>query len=90
MGRVEWGSAVCCGVWVSRLATFRASIGWRARACMALACVYVAGCDGRRPGVCLKVAVRDTARGAGLVVYSPTVCAGGVGVSGLGLLRRRR
>ena len=47
-------TAVCCGVWVSRLATFRASIGWRARACAALTCVYVAECDGRRPGVRLK------------------------------------
>ena len=35
--------AVCCEVWVSRLATFEASIGWCARACTALACVYVAG-----------------------------------------------
>nr|WP_315502759.1 IS3 family transposase [Actinomyces oris] len=54
VGRAEWGSAVGCGAWVSRLATFRASIGWRARACRALACVYVAECDGHQPGVCLK------------------------------------
>ena len=35
--------AVCCGAWVSRLATFRPPIGWRACACMALAWAYVAG-----------------------------------------------
>ena len=41
-------------VLVSRLATFGAPIGWRVWACMALACVYVVGCDGRRPGVRLN------------------------------------
>ena len=45
---------------MSRLATFGMLIGWCARACMALACVYVAGCDGRRPEARLKVAHSDT------------------------------
>ena len=71
-------------VLVSWLATFRPSIGWRAWACGALTSAYV--CQGVvvvGPGVVLKVAVRDTGCGVCLVVC-------GVGVSGLGLLRRRR
>ena len=59
-GGVRGASAVGCGVLVSRLATFRPSIGWRAWACMALTCVYVPERDGHRPGVLLKVARGDT------------------------------
>ena len=76
-------------VLVSRLATFGAPIGWRVRACMALTCAYVSGLDGHRPSVFLKVAVRDTVRRPSWwSEVRPRVL--GVGVSGLGLLRRRR
>lgn len=54
---------VGCGVVVSWLATFRVSVGWRAWACGALTCAYVPDRDGHRPGVLLKVAHCDTARG---------------------------
>lgn len=49
---------------VSRLATFKPSIGRRARACRALTCAYVAELDDHRPGVLLKVARGDTTREA--------------------------
>ena len=55
-------------VLVSRLATFRLFVGWRARVCGALACAYAPERDGHRPSVFLKVAVRDTGRGVSLVV----------------------
>ena len=57
------------GVLVSWLATFRVSVGWRARVCGALTSAYV--CQGAvvvGPGVVLKVADCDTGRGVSLVV----------------------
>ena len=63
---------------VSRLATFRLFVGWRAWACGALACVYVPECGGCRAGMRLKVAVCDTAfaeRAGGL--RCGCVCWGG-------------
>ena len=62
---------------VSRLATFRLFVGWRAWACGALACVYVPECGGCRAGMRLKVAVCDTACGVSLVVWGAAACAGG-------------
>ena len=57
-------SAVGCGVLVSRMATFRPSIGWRAWACMALTCAYAPGRDVHESGSSLKVAHSDTIRRA--------------------------
>ena len=76
---------------MSWLATFGVSVGWRARVCGALTGAYV--CQGAvvvGPGVFLKVAVCDTGRGVSLVVCGVGACVVGVGVSGLGLLLRRR
>ena len=74
---------------VSRLATFGALIGCRARACVSLTSAYSPERDGHRPSVFLKVAVCDTVRWPS---QRPTLSAAcvGVGVSGLGLLLRRR
>ena len=47
---------------VSRLATFGALIGCRARACVSLTSAYSPERDGHRPSVFLKVAVCDTVR----------------------------
>jgi len=63
-------------VLVSRLATFRVSVGWRVRVCGALACAYAPERDGHRPSVFLKVAVCDTGRGVSLVVCGLGVGAG--------------
>ena len=43
-------SAVDCGAWVSRLATFRASVSQRSRTCVALTSAYVPERDGSQPG----------------------------------------
>ena len=74
---------------VSRLATFGALIGCRARACVSLTSAYSPERDGHRPSVFLKVAVCDTGCGVCLVVCGVGVGVG-VGVSVLGLLLRRR
>ena len=55
---------MCCGAWVSRLATFRLFIGRCARAGAALTCAYARERHGNRPGVLLKVARGDTGREA--------------------------
>ena len=74
---------------VSRLATFGALIGCRARACVSLTSAYSPERDGHRPSVFLKVAVCDTVRRPSWwSEVRPRVL--GVGVSGLGLLLRRR
>ena len=66
---------------VSRMATFGALIGCRARACVSLTSAYSPERDGHRPGSRLKVANCDTTCPTGFGVW---------GVSGLGLLLRRR
>ena len=53
-----------CGVLVSRMATFRPSIGWRAWVCGALTCAYAPGRDVHESGSSLKVAHSDTIRRA--------------------------
>ena len=84
--QTTYPTTACAGIWsglvvrceplVSRLATFRLSIGWCAWACGALACVYVSECGGCRAGVRLNVAVCDTGRGVSLVVCGVGACAG--------------
>ena len=69
--------SVRCGGLVSRLATFRLSIGCCAPACTTLTSVYAPERNGYRPGVLLKVAVCDTGRGVSLVVWGVGVCWGG-------------
>ena len=63
-GGVRGVSVVGCGVVVSWLATFRASIGWRAWACGALTSAYAPGRDVHESGSSLKVAHSDTIRRA--------------------------
>lgn len=90
----EWVvSAMRYRALVSRLATFGALIACRARACASPTCAYVAERDGYRPGSRLKVAHSDTTRGASWrPILRPRAAGvlGWVGVSGLGLLLRRR
>jgi len=64
---------VGCGVLVSRMATFRPSIGWRAWACMALTCAYAPGRDVHESGSSLKVAHSDTT--LRLEAQGETACA---------------
>ena len=60
-------------------------IGWCARACMALACVYVAGCDGRRLEARLKVAHSDTT--LRLAAQGAAACVGVWGLVGASVVR---
>ena len=76
--QATYPTTACAGIWsglvvrceplVSRLATFRVSIGRRTRACAALTCAYVPRRDGHEPGSSLNVANCDTGCGVCLVV----------------------
>ena len=66
-----------CEALVSRLATFRVSVGWRVRVCGALTGAYP--CQGAVVvglGVCVIVAVCDTACGVSLRPVPLAMCAG--------------
>ena len=87
---VRWASAVRCEALVSRLATFGALIGCRARACTSRTCAYVPERDGYRPGSRLRVAHSDTTRRASWrPTLRPRALVSGVGGAPMWCVKRR-